>query len=119
MLKIIISFFLLIISLSLSASINNQTDVQNSQLSLSKEEQVYLDNKKELHICVIPHYLPYSDIDINGRFIGVVADIVNEIQDKTSTKIVLNPTATWAESLQKMKDKECDILPMVIKTKQR
>ncbi len=86
---------------------------------LSPQERDYLKRKELLKICVLPNYLPYSKITKDKKFIGISADIMKEIGKNIDTKIELVPTFTWAESLENVKKRVCDILPLATKTPSR
>lgn len=88
-------------------------------IKFSQEESEYLDAKKEIKMCVDPSFLPYEQINQNGDYIGIGADVIKLISQKIDKTIVLVPTKTWAESLNAIKNKECDIFPMATNTPNR
>ena len=45
----------------------------------------------------------------NGKHIGISADYLKIIQENIQIPISLVPTKTWSESMEKGKNKECDI----------
>ena len=89
------------------------------KILLNPEEREYLKKKKILKICVLPNYLPYSKITRSGRFIGISSDIIEEISKRIETKIELVQTDTWEKSLDNIRNKRCDILPLATKTPSR
>ncbi len=88
-------------------------------VALSAEERAYLKEKRHITMCVLPNYLPYSKIDKRDNFIGISADLIKIIEKKIKTKFVLVPTRSWEESLEKIKEKQCDILPLAVETDSR
>ena len=86
---------------------------------LSAEERAYLKEKKRITMCVLPNYLPYSEIDKEKSFIGISSDLIKIIEKKIDTKFVLIPTKSWKESLDNIKEKRCDILPLAVETESR
>ncbi len=85
---------------------------------ISPIEKNYLNEKDILNICIIPNTMPYSDI-VDGKFIGFIADYIALVENLIKKPIKLIQTNSWSESLDFIKSKKCDILPMVIKTKER
>lgn len=85
-----------------------------SILSLTNEERHYLKEKKVIEMCVAPNRLPFEQIDKDGIFKGIGADIIGLISKKIDTPIKLIPTNKWSTSLQNIRDRKCDILPVVM-----
>lgn len=80
---------------------------------LSEKEQAYLKEKREIGICVISSMLPLSDVEY-GKFIGIGSDILNLTKESINTSYKYIYTDSWEESLQHLKDKKCDILPITM-----
>ncbi|MDZ7817248.1 MAG: ABC transporter substrate-binding protein [Aliarcobacter sp.] len=85
---------------------------------LTKNEETYLKNKKEIKICVDPDWMPFEKIE-NNIHMGISADYINIIKTKLNIPITLIPTKSWSESLNKAKERVCDILPLTVKTPKR
>jgi ABC-type amino acid transport substrate-binding protein len=78
----------------------------------------YLKKKKEYYYVYRSKWMPFEKIE-DGKHIGIIADYINLIQNKIKTPIVLIPTKNWSESLQKVKNKECDILSFAVNSLER
>ncbi len=89
-----------------------------NNILLDEEEKKYLKKIKNITMCVDPNWMPFEKIE-NDKHIGIVADYINLIQNKIKTPITLIPTQTWTESLEKAKNRECDILSFAIKSLER
>ncbi len=99
--------------------ITNQEKVINKDLiSLTKKEKNYLKDKT-LKMCVSPNWMPFGALDENNNFEGFGADINKIISKKLDKEILITNTKTWQESLEKARNKECDILSLVKNTKDR
>ena len=83
-------------------------------LILTKEETNYLKNKQIITMCVSPDWLPFERIDKEGIYKGVGADVTKIISEKINTPFVLVPTKKWSESLQNIRNRKCDILPIAM-----
>lgn len=77
----------------------------------TKQERDYLDDKKEIKICVQPNFLPFSTIE-NGVLIGIAASITHRAKEIIKTPFKLVKTKTWEESLKSVKERKCDMLPV-------
>lgn len=97
---------------------HNSSPNQNV-IALTKEEQAYFEQKNEISMCVDPNFLPYEKIDEQGKHIGIGSDIIQTVSKSVEKSIKLIPTATWSESLENIKNKKCDILPMAASTADR
>jgi len=89
-----------------------------SSLELTSKEANYLDRKKVITMCVDPNWMPFEKIE-NEKHIGFTSELMEIISQKINTPINLVITKSWSESLQKAKNRECDILPMASVTPQR
>ncbi|NWF67238.1 MAG: transporter substrate-binding domain-containing protein, partial [Campylobacterales bacterium] len=74
----------------------------------SKEELLYLQNKKTIKMCVISNLYPFEDFR-DGEHRGIVSDIYEFIKQKLPLNIELVQT-NFDNLHDKLKNKECDIL---------
>ena len=107
-------------------AMNNKIDVNdliytnplNDDFLLNDEEKRYLEKKEKITMCVDPNWMPLEKIE-NNKHIGIAADYIKIIENKIKTPIVLIPTKTWSESIEKGKKRECDIFSLVMTTPER
>ncbi len=78
------------------------------QLSLSEKE--WLRSHPIIRFTGDPNWLPYEAFDQQGNYVGIVADYLKIIQQRLGIKLVITPTNTWSESLDKVKNKEIELL---------
>ena len=101
--------------------INNPVDLNDliytkhleNNILLDDQEKDYLKKKKTITMCVNPDLMPFEKVE-NGQHMGIIADYLKLVENKIKTPITLIPTKTWNESLEKSKNKECDILSLAI-----
>ena len=86
---------------------------------LTIEESNYLKTKKKIKICVLPDWLPFEQIDDKGSHIGIGADIINLISKYIDKQIELVPTEEWSKSLENIKNRKCDVLPVAMNVPSR
>jgi len=91
-------------------------DAHKSYFTL--QEQEYLKQKATLNFCTQPDLLPYSAIK-NGEFVGIASGVLNLIKRGTSLDFELVETKSMDESFEKIRQKRCDVIPMVEATKSR
>lgn len=94
--------------------LNNSNQPILENLILSQNEKKYLSSKPNIKMCVLPDWLPFEQIDENGEHKGIGRDIINIISEKLNKEFILVPTQQWSESLQNIKDRKCDILPVAM-----
>ncbi len=100
------------------SSNNNNNNNNNNKIKLTKEEFLYLKNKKDIKMCVDPNWMPFEKIE-NGRYVGLASDYIKLFSENINIPITLVETKTWTQSLEKIKNKECDILALAEKTPNR
>jgi len=88
-------------------------------LNFTKKEVQYLKEKKEIKMCVLPNWLPFEQIDKNGKHQGIGADIIELTSSLINLPITLVPTTSWSESLENIKNRKCDILPVAMEIPSR
>ena len=89
-----------------------------SEFCLNREEKKYLKEKKVIKICINPNWMPYEKLQ-DGKHIGISADYFKIIAKTLDTKIEVFQTKNWNQSLEAMKNGNCDILSLTHKTKKR
>ncbi|MBL7002477.1 MAG: transporter substrate-binding domain-containing protein [Gammaproteobacteria bacterium] len=87
--------------------------------SLSTAEASYLSSKQAIKMCVDPNWMPFERINENGEYVGIGAEIMQIISKRIDKQVVLIPTQTWSQTLEKIISNECDILPMAVNTRSR
>ena len=89
-------------------------DISDQDNNLSNKEITFLKKKKIIKMCVLPNWLPFEQIDNKGNHIGIGADFMKFISKKINTPIKLVSTKEWSQSLQNIRDRKCDILPVAM-----
>lgn len=85
----------------------------------TQEEIAYLNKKEKIKMCVDPNYLPYEYIDHNGKFVGIIANFLDELSKNSGISFELVETSSWSESLSFIQKGQCDIIPNTVQTKSR
>ncbi len=87
-------------------------------VTFTDEQMHYMVNKKQIHLCIDPDWMPLEAIK-DGKHIGISADVINKFRTQLPIPIILIPTQDWMGSLTKGKSRECDILTLAAFTEER
>lgn len=93
-------------------------NIQYQTVEFSADEETYLRDKSHINLCVDPNWLPYTKI-VDGKHIGIGADILSIIESKLPLSFKLIPTKSWHETLKFAQEKKCDVVDFAIQTKKR
>lgn len=107
-------FSLIVLLIMMSAGQSSASDISNSLLLredfISKEDRRFLDNIQPIRKCVDPLWMPLEGVNSADRHVGVIADILELVEQKIGVVIELVPTENWVESMEKLRNRECDIV---------
>ena len=92
--------------------------IHNDSFFLNKKEITYLNEKKQITICIDPDWMPFEKIE-NGKHIGISADYINLISEKINTPIKLTSTKSWSDTLKNVEHRICDVVPLIVETEAR
>ncbi len=81
-------------------------------------ELKYLENKKEITMCVDPSWMPLEAI-INSKYVGMGADFKKLFEDRLKIPIRVIQSDKWSQSLEYAKSRRCDILSLSMPTQER
>lgn len=90
----------------------------DSVMTLTKEEKKYIQNKKEITMCIDPDWMPYERI-LNGKHIGMTSEYMPLISKKIGLPIRMVPTSSWSQSIDYAKQRKCDIFSLAMQTPSR
>jgi len=88
-------------------------------LFLSFEEKEYLHQKKVLKYCVDPDWMPYEKITKDGVHIGISADYIDLFSERLGVEFQLHETSSWTESMQALKNTDCDLIALITPNNER
>lgn len=74
-------------------------------------EKIPVSSPRPLTYCVDPDWMPFERINKAGKHEGIVADFMTEFARQLPGPIQLLPTDSWAETLVRARNRECDIIP--------
>lgn len=92
---------------------------KRNRMVLTSREKAYLAAKGPIRKCVDPGWMPLESIDAQGRHVGIAADYLREVARKNGLSFRLVPTASWEQSVERVRSGACDILSLAAPTPQR
>ena len=87
-------------------------------IKLTKKEEDYLSEKKQITMCIDPDWMPFEKIE-KGKHVGLSAEYIEIVKNNIKIPIKLIQTKNWDESVKKAKSRECDIYSMSSMTSNR
>lgn len=93
--------------------------LQAFAIELTVEEKDYLKKTGTVKACVDPDWYPFERINEKGEHEGIAGDLLRLVAKRTGINLEIIKTASWDESIQKIKDKKCQILSFLNQTSQR
>ncbi|MEW8147553.1 MAG: transporter substrate-binding domain-containing protein, partial [Candidatus Thiodiazotropha endolucinida] len=97
----------------------NNLRFPHAKLSLTPEEQSWIAEHPVIRVVVDPDFLPYEALDENGRYSGIGADYNQMIAERLGIRFEVVPTMTWSKSLEMVRKREADLLPILTDTPER
>ncbi len=89
------------------------------QIQLLPEEQEWIKENKTIRVSGPRAFPPFQYIDKEGSFKGMASDYILVIAEMVGLKIEFVKELPWPEVLDKIKNKEIDVLSCVAKTSER
>lgn len=96
-----------------------ESEKEKKKVKLTEREKKYLEKKGSLRMSIVPNWLPFDSINEKGKHEGISADFVKLMESRLGIDFELVETSEWKDSLQNMREKKIDILPMAMNTTSR
>ncbi len=77
---------------------------------LTKKEQLWLDRHPHILVSGAPDCAPLSYLDKSGRYVGIVAEYLKIISEKSDLKFETIPSENWSNALQMIQQGRVDII---------
>lgn len=95
-----------------------EKSLEGGDVQLTPQEKNYLARKRILKVCIDPDWMPYEQI-LNGKHVGISKDYMDLFMSMIKTPIILVSTKSWDQSLQYVRLRKCDLLPLAVKIPER
>ena len=91
---------------------------QTGGVVLTPKEREYIRQHNKITLCVDPDWEPFEKIEA-GRHVGIAADLLALVSERTGVQFELLPTADWNESLALSKSGQCKVLSFLNQSTER
>ncbi|RYA24480.1 diguanylate cyclase [Malaciobacter halophilus] len=96
----------------------SKLDMEENNIVLSEKEKEYINKKEEIKVCIDPEWMPFEKLKDN-KIYGMSSDYVQYFEKKLAKPFSLVPTKNWTQTLEFVKNRKCDLIPMLFKNKER
>lgn len=79
-------------------------------IQFTERELAWIENNRNVTVIGDAAWLPYEGFDSNGRYVGIVAEVLNLISQKSGLIFDVKETPSWRHSLQFSEGKQVDII---------
>ncbi len=95
------------------------TGKAESRVELSGEEQAWLHDHPVIRLASDADWPPYEYFDKDGHYQGIAADYMSILGEKLGVEFQVSPIAPWSEIVDKVRDRELDVLSLAMATPER
>lgn len=89
-------------------------------VKLSAEERLWLDsNPDKLTLFFNTDFAPIEFASTEGKFTGLGADIIRQIEKRLAIEFIKTPTDDWEQHLADLKSGACAVAPTIVRTLER
>lgn len=88
----------------------------NAKVILSNEERSWLMQHPVIRYAVNPDWAPIEYINSQGHPLGMTSEYLERLGETLGVRFEAVPVATWAEALQKLDNRQIDLLPAIVQT---
>ena len=74
--------------------------------------------QKNITYCIDPDWMPYEGIE-NGQHVGISSDYMQLLEEISGLHFLLIPTHSWPETLELVKTKRCQLIPLLNHSEER
>ncbi len=94
-------------------------EISGPALVLSDEDQAWIKANPLITVGIDLDFAPIEDMDKEGNYIGVAADFLSLVSEKTGLKFKFDHDHSWAESLERIKQGNIQMLGAAVASDQR
>ncbi len=96
-----------------------EADVATVKVELSPTERAYLDALGPITVAPDPDWIPYEQIDAQGKFVGIAADMFDLLAERLDVEFAYVIARDWDQALELSQAGEVYLLPFLNQTPAR
>ncbi|KYJ86754.1 transporter substrate-binding domain-containing protein [Sulfurovum riftiae] len=81
-----------------------------TQAQLSEKEKAWIAEHPVINFTGDPDWLPYEAFSKDGRYLGIIPEVLRIIEQQTALKFNVIPTKTWDESVSLLESGKADMM---------
>ncbi len=89
------------------------------RVDLTPEEKKYLEQLGPVTVGVDPDWYPYEQINYQGQYVGIAADLIQLIAKRCGIELKIIPTKSWEQTLAISQAGQCQIISFLNQTPER
>lgn len=89
------------------------------KIEFTEAEIDYIKTHPSIRMVVDPSWYPYEALDEEGTYLGISADVISLISQRTGLVFEIIPTNSWEESLEIAKAGDADVVSCLNQTDER
>ncbi len=97
----------------------DRPELKRASFTLPQEDKDWIRNNPKVTVGVDLDFAPIEQLDHNGRYVGVTADFLALVTEKTGLKFTIDADSTWAQSLARIKEGKIHMLGAAVPSPQR
>ena len=82
----------------------------DSQAQLSQNEKVWIAEHPVINFTGDPHWLPFEAFSQDGRYLGIIPEVLRIIEEQTSLKFNVIPSNSWDRSVSLLESGKVDMM---------
>ncbi|MDJ0666881.1 MAG: transporter substrate-binding domain-containing protein [Desulfobacterales bacterium] len=94
-------------------------DADRQTVVLSEAEKQWLQDHPQIRLGVDPSWPPFEQKDSQGAYAGITSDYVKLLNQRLGTAMTPEMGLTWTQVLDKVRNRELDMVPCISPTPQR
>ncbi len=98
--------------------LNTWTVKKGPTINLTADEKDWLNKHKTITFTGDPNWLPYEAFDKSGKYLGIMADYLLEIESILGIEFQKVPASDWAHAVEMFKNSQVDVITETVNDKQ-
>jgi len=84
--------------------------IPNTKISFTKAQHQWMKEHPIINFTGDPHWLPFEAFDERGEYIGIVADLIDIIEERSNIRFNIITSKSWEHALSMLNDGTVDVL---------